>query len=64
MKYKRGSNPIFTHTAIMGGFVPVYTNLNYDAMEARWWWAEYLMDFMDFMVWRGYSPSLKITGEK
>lgn len=54
--------PEVTHKGVLGGFVPVYCSEDGTFIMARWWWAEYLMDFVDFMVRHANAtPELRFT---
>ena len=57
------SNPEVTHEGVLGGFVPVYCNDDGTFIMVRWWWAEYLLDVVDFMVkYMNTTPKLIFTG--
>lgn len=67
-KYKRGSDPIFTHKGLVLGFIPVYLGdieSGCPFIEARYLWAEWLIDAVDIFVRTfDFNLPIKITSEK
>ena len=64
-KYIRGLESHFTHTGYLYGFIPIFCSINADAIEARYWWSEYLMDFVDYGVrYLSFTPVILFIKER